>query len=399
MNHVTADVVEQKLGTYLNETFRHLHRNPELSGSEFATQAFVKGELERLGIPYQVMAGTGLCAELRGGRPGKTILLRADIDALPINEATGLPYASQTDGVMHACGHDAHTTAVLGTAAMLLERREEWGGTVKLMFQPSEEKHPGGAKPMIAEGLLENPQVNAAIGIHTNPYLAPGTFGLKDGAILANADRFYIHLIGKGGHAAAPHEGADAIAMAGQLIVSLQNLVARQVSPFDNAVVTIGEIKGGYAPNTLADRVYLAGTVRTVNPDTQVLMEEKIGKTLQGIADLWGGSFTYDYVRGYPITWNDKAMTDLVRQAAGLCLGKESVIELPHGYMSADDFAYIAKAVPSVFIEWGTGDWSEEARRSAAAWHNSTFQVNPDALKYGVTVLTQTILNYLQGGE
>ncbi|WP_158301831.1 M20 metallopeptidase family protein [Paenibacillus mesophilus] len=399
MNIVTAERVEQKLGTYLNETFRHLHRNPELSGNEFATQAFLKRELDRLGIPYKEMAGTGLCAELAGSRPGRTILLRADIDALPIGEATDLAYASVNDGAMHACGHDAHTTAVLGTAAMLLARRDEWGGTVKLMFQPSEEKHPGGAKPMIDEGLLADPPVDAAIGIHTNPYLAPGTFGLKDGSILANADRFYIHLIGRGGHAAAPHEGADAIAMAGQLIVSMQNLVARQVSPFDNAVVTIGEIRGGYAPNTLADRVYLAGTVRTMNADTQTMIETKIGKLLQGVADLWGGTFTYDYVRGYPITWNDKAMTDLVRQAAEQCLGKESVIELPHGYMSADDFAYIARAVPSVFIEWGTGEWSEEARKTAVPWHNPKFKVNPDALKYGVAVVTQSILNYLQGGE
>ncbi|MDF2717281.1 MAG: hypothetical protein K0R28_4206 [Paenibacillus sp.] len=399
MNVISAELVEQKLGTYLHDTFRHLHTNPELSGREFETQAFLKSELDRLGIPYKEMAGTGLCAELKGARPGATILLRADIDALPIEEQTGLAYASNREGAMHACGHDAHMTIVLGTAAMLLERQNEWSGTVKLMFQPSEEKHPGGAKPMIAEGLLDDPKVDAAIGIHTNPYLAPGTFGLKDGAILANADRFYIHLIGKGGHAAAPHEGADAIAMAGQLIVSIQNLVARQVSPFDNAVVTIGEIKGGYAPNTLADRVYMAGTVRTMNDDTQAMMEKKIGVLLQGIADLWGGSFTYDYVRGYPITWNDKAMTDIVRHAAETCLGKESVVEMPHGYMSADDFAYIAQAVPSVFIEWGTGEWAEEARGTAVPWHNPAFRVNPDAFKYGVAVVTQSILNYLQGGK
>jgi amidohydrolase len=399
MKPVTIEWVEEKLGVYLFDTFQYLHQNPELSGNEFATQSFLKKELERLGVSYKVMAGTGLCAEIRGAAPGKTILLRADIDALPIREQTELPYASLNDGVMHACGHDAHMTVVLGVAEMLQETKDEWNGVVKLMFQPSEEKHPGGAKPMIEEGILLNPQVDAAIGIHTNPYLPAGKFGMKDGFILANADRFYINLIGKGGHAAAPHEGADAIAMAGQFIVSLQNIVSRQVSPFDNAVVTVGEIKGGYAPNTLADQVYLSGTVRTMKPETQNLAEERINLLLEGIANYWGGTFTYDYVRGYPTTWNDKTMTDLVRVAAVQCLGAESVIEFQYGYMSADDFSYIAQAVPSVFIEWGTGEQSVEATNSTVPWHNPNFRVNPDALKYGVAVVSQSILNYLQRGQ
>ncbi|WP_409347272.1 M20 family metallopeptidase [Paenibacillus sp. MBLB4367] len=395
---MTVELVEEKLGGYLREAFEHLHGNPELSGLEFATQSYLKGELDRLGIPYKEMAGTGLCAEIRGGRPGKTILLRADIDALPIQEATDLPYASRHEGVMHACGHDAHMTVALGVASMLSEIREELAGTVKLMFQPSEEKHPGGAKPMIAEGILANPQVDAAIGIHTNPYLPAGTFGLKDGCILANADRFYIQLIGKGGHAASPHECVDAVAMAGQLIVSVQNIVARQVSPFDNAVVTIGEIRGGTTPNTIAERVYVSGTVRTVRAETQDRIEAKLGRLLESIAANWGGTFTYDYVRGYPITWNDKGMTDLIRRTAAECLGSASVVELKDGYMSADDFAYIAKEVPSVFIEWGTGGPDAQPGQGAA-WHNAQFRVNQDALKYGVAVVSQSIVNYLQGGE
>ncbi|GIP40212.1 peptidase M20 [Paenibacillus sp. J31TS4] len=391
---ITLEWVEANLEAHLIQMYKHLHQHPELSTQEVETQAFILRELDRLNIPRKIMATTGVCAEIRGGRPGKTVLLRADIDALPIGEQTGLPYASRKEGVMHACGHDAHTVVGLGVAAALQERAADLAGTVKIMFQPSEEVHPGGATRMIQEGILENPRVDAAIGIHTNPYLPAGKLGLKDGYILANSDRIYISLIGKGGHASAPDQGIDAIAMAGQFLTGLQAIVSRQLSPFDNAVITIGTISGGYTANAIADRVDLAGTVRTLTAETRDRVQAKLESLLQAVAGYWGGTFTHRYERGYPATWNDKAMTDTVRAAAAACFGEDSIIELEHGYMSGDDFAYLAQAVPSVFIEWGTGTEGEES----FAWHHPKFRVNLESLKYGVAVTAQSIVGFLEDG-
>jgi amidohydrolase len=388
---LTVDTIEAKLGDYLQNVYRDLHQNPELSTQEFETQAFIKTELDKLNIPYKIMAKTGLCAEIRGGQPGKTVLLRADIDALAIHEQTGLEYASKKEGIMHACGHDAHTTVGLGVAALLQERAQDLKGNIKIMFQPSEEMPPGGAKFMIDEGILENPKVDAAIGIHTNPYLLAGQIGLKDGYILANTDRIFISLIGKGGHAAAPQEGIDAIAMAGQFIAGIQNIVARQVSPLDRAVITLGKISGGYTPNSIADQVELAGTVRTIKAETQSHIENQIARLLQSVTGFWGGTYKYEYRKGHPATWNDKRMVDLVRRATAECLGAESIIELDNPYMSGDDFTYLAQAVPSVFIEWGTATEGKEN----FAWHHPKFHVNLSSLKYGVAVVTQSIVHFL----
>lgn len=394
---ITPDVIGQAHGRYLMHTFKFLHRNPELSTQEFRTQQFLRHELDALGIGYRVMAGTGLCAQLHGTAPvregvrARTVLLRADIDALAITEQTSLDYISCRPGVMHACGHDAHTTVGLGVLRLLASRRDAFCGTIKLMFQPSEEQSPGGARAMIDEGILSDPPVDAAVGIHTNPYLPAGKFGLKAGYILANSDRFFCSLLGKGGHAAAPHEGIDAIAMAGQFITSLQNVVARQISPFTQGVVTIGQIKGGYTPNSLCDKVDIAGTVRTLDTGTQNHIEAAIEKLLAGVSLSWGATHEYRYVRGYPATWNDPAMTELARQAVAACVGNAAVVELSHGYMSGDDFSYVAQEVPSVFIEWGTGNLDRENY----PWHHPKFAVNTDALTYGVAVAAQTVLNAL----
>lgn len=394
---IVTDAIEQEHGRYLLHTFKFLHQNPELSTQEFDTQKFLARELDALGIEYRVMAGTGLCAQLRGTAPvpagarARTVLLRADIDALAITEQTSLDYISCRPGVMHACGHDAHTTVGLGVLRLLASRLDTFSGTVKLMFQPSEEQSPGGARAMIDEGILNDPPVDAAVGIHTNPYLSAGKFGLKDGYILANSDRFFCSLLGKGGHAAAPHEGIDAIAMAGQFITGLQNIAARQISPFASGVVTIGQINGGYTPNSICDKIDIAGTVRTLDATTQDHIEAAIEKMLAGVTSSWGASYEYRYVRGYPATWNNPGMTDLARQAVTACAGKEAVVDLTNGYMSGDDFGYVAQAVPAVFIEWGTGTPEGENY----PWHHPKFAVNTDALKYGVAVAAQTVLNAL----
>ncbi|MFC7394910.1 M20 metallopeptidase family protein [Scopulibacillus cellulosilyticus] len=386
--------IEKNLEPYLQKVYKHLHQHPELSAEEYETQAFIKSELDRLDIPYKVLAKTGLCAEIHGSQPGKTILLRSDIDALPITEQTNLEYASKVKGIMHACGHDAHTTIGLGIATLLQERKSELKGTVKIMFQPSEEVHPGGAKRMIEEGILENPRVDAAIGIHSNPYLSPGQFEVKDGYMLANSDRIFMSLIGKGGHAAAPQQSVDAIAMAGQFISGIQNIVSRQVSPLDHAVITIGKINGGYTSNVIADKVDLAGTVRSITKEAQDTIEEKIEALLKSVADYWGGSYTYEYKRGYPAVWNDPSMTELVKETAESCFGKESIVELEKPYMSGDDFTYLAQAVPSVFVYWGSGIDGKEK----FPWHHPKFEVNLSSLKYAVALGTECIQNFLNNG-
>lgn len=391
MESINIEEIRTQLADYLSEIYKHLHQYPEPSNEEWNTQQFIIEQLEQHQIKYRIMAQTGICAEIRGAHPGKTILLRADMDALEIKEETNLPYASKREGLMHACGHDSHVTVGLGVARLLQQRADSLKGTVKIMFQPAEEKPPGGALTMIEEGILQNPRVDAVIGIHTNPYLPAGQFGLKDGYILAASDRIFITLIGKGGHAAAPHEGVDAIAMAGQFLASVQNVVSRQVSPLDPAVVTIGKIEGGTRANVLADRVVLQGTVRAIREETRTMIEEKIGRLLEGITNYWGGSYTYEFQRGYPPTWNDKAMTNLIRASVEECLGTENIVELEDCLMSGDDFAYLAKEVPAVFIEWGTG--SDEGK--GYPWHHPKFQVNLEALPFGVAVVTQSILRYL----
>ncbi|MFD9628770.1 M20 metallopeptidase family protein [Peribacillus muralis] len=388
---ISLNYIEEKLETYLQSVYKHLHQYPELSAHEFETQKFIETELVKLNIPYRKTANTGICAEIHGDQPGKTILLRSDIDALPITEQTKLDYSSKKEGAMHACGHDAHITVGLGVGALLQEKKTKLKGTLKLVFQPSEEVHPGGAIRMIEEGVLENPKVDAAIGIHTNPYLSPGQFEVKDGYMLASSDRIYISLIGEGGHAAAPHHSVDAVAMAGQFISSIQNIVARQVSPLDNAVITIGRIEGGYTSNAISDRVDLAGTVRTIKKETQDAIDAKIEALLQSITNFWGGTYTYEYERGYPAIWNDARMTQLAKKAAETCIGKNSMVELENPYMSGDDFVYFAQSIPSVFIYWGTGMDDQEK----FPWHHPKFRVNLLSLKYGVALASQMILTFL----
>lgn len=388
---IHANHVSPGLETYLIETFQYLHANPELSREEFKTQAFIQKELEKMGIPYKVMGNTGLCAEIHGSRPGKAIILREDMDALPIQEETGLPYASKNKGAMHACGHDAHVTVGLGVASLLNEKRDQFKGTAKIMFQPAEEVQPGGAQAMIADGILENPKVDAAIGLHSNPYLLPGKFELKDGYMLANSDRVYISIIGKGGHAAAPHQAADAIAMTGQFISDVQNIISRQISPLDHAVITFGTINGGTKSNIIAPQVDLAGTVRSIRTDTQDAIKEKMETLLRSITDFWGGTYTYDYRKGHPASWNDPMLTNSVRRSIRKSIGETAVVELDTPYMSGDDFSYLSKAVPSTFVYWGTG---YEGRENFP-WHHPKFEVNTDGFKYGVAMATQAILDFL----
>jgi amidohydrolase len=391
MEKVDVVKIEQELNDYLIQTYKHLHQYPEPSRHEFGTQAFLKQELERIGVPYVVMAQTGLCATLGGKQAGKTILLRADMDALEIDEKSEIDFPSKNAGMMHACGHDSHMTVALGVIKELKKREDHLKGTVKIMFQPAEELPPGGAKDMIAEGILENPKVDAAIGIHTHPFMPAGKIGLIDGVILAASDRVYVEVLGKGGHAAAPHEGADAIVIATEFIQSCQKIISRRVSPLDPAVITFGKIEGGYRDNAIADSVKLGGTVRTIRAETQDFMAREIERLLQTISQYWGTEYSYEYVKGHPPTINDRKMTDLIRRSTAQVLGEDHLIEMEHCLMSGDDFAYLSRAVPSVFIEWGVGSQEKENY----PWHHPKFHVDLSAFKYGVAVVTQSILNFL----
>ncbi|WP_082023405.1 M20 metallopeptidase family protein [Sporosarcina koreensis] len=363
-----------------------------MSKEEHNTQLFIQQELDRIGISHRAMAGTGVCAEITGAAPGRTVLMRCDIDALPIDEATGLDYSSIHPGVMHACGHDAHTTIGLAILTVLKERQSEWTGTVKIMFQPTEEAQPGGAKPMIEEGILENPAVDAALCLHTNPFLTPGTFEMKPGYMLANTDRVYLTLTGKGGHAAAPQQGIDAIAMAGQFLSAAQSIVSRQISPLDHAVITFGTIQGGTASNVLCGQVDISGTVRTILPETQDKIEAQLERLLQTVTEFWGGTYAYTYSKGYPASWNDPALTTRLTHSLNSAFGETTVSVNEHPYMSGDDFSIVANEVPSVFMYWGTGSLEKEN----FPWHNANYHVNLDSLKYGAAAGLHCLLELLK---
>jgi len=386
-------VEAEELEGYLQLIYKQLHQYPELGFKEYKTKEFIVGELSKGKIPYRSCGETGLVVEIKGSYPGKTLLLRVDMDALEIQEQNEFAYASKNKGIMHACGHDAHMTVGLGVAFLFNNLRKNLKGTVKIMFQPAEEAPPGGAVEMIRQGVLKKPKVDAAISIHTNPFIKTGQFGLRSGCILAATDRIYISLLGKAGHGGAPHQGIDAIVMTSQFVANLQNIVSRQIAPTDNAVITIGKINGGYRANVIADRVDLEGTVRTTKEAVQDEIEQRIEKLLASVAAYWGGDYTYRYQRGYPPTVNDQKMTELVKQSAMELLGEESVLELESALMSGDDFAYIARAVPSVFIEWGVGGVEEER----FPWHHPRFNVDLSSFKYGVAVVSHSIWSYLEG--
>ncbi|HLQ73401.1 MAG TPA: M20 family metallopeptidase [Bacillota bacterium] len=391
MRTIKNNLVPEALEKHLIEIYKHLHKHPELSLEEHQTQNFIVEQLEKIGVPYKKMAGTGVCAEIKGDRAGKTVLLRCDMDALPISEQTDLPYASTIDNVMHACGHDAHVTLGLGVATILNENKHRLNGTLKIMFQPSEEVQPGGALPMIREGILENPTVDIALGFHTNPFLLPGKFETKPGYMLANSDTVRIKIKGKGGHAAAPDQAIDAIAMAGQFLTDIQKIVSRQVSPLDPAVITFGHIVGGTTSNVITDEVYLAGTVRTIKEETQTKIEQQMEQLLKSITTFWGGDYEYDFAKGHPASWNDEEIVNQVMESATKCFADDCFITLDNPYLSGDDFSRLASEVPAAFVYWGTG-FSD---RENYPWHHPKYTLNLDSIKYGVTLATQSIYDIL----
>src|SRR6267154_3723554 len=305
---------------------RHLHTNPELSYQEYQTAKFVTDKLKDLGLkPVEGIAGTGIVVLIEGRNPGKkSIALRADMDALPIEEANAVPYKSQNQGVMHACGHDVHTASLLGTAKILKEVKNQFEGSVKLIFQPGEEKNPGGASLMIKEGVLDSPKPAAIIGQHVMPLVPVGKVGFREGMYMASSDEIYLTVIGKGGHGAAPELAIDPVVIAAHIIIALQQIISRNASPKQPTVLTFGKISAEGATNIIPGEVSMAGTFRALNETWRQEGLSKIKKMAEGMAESMGGKCVVEISRGYPYLANDPALTRRLRRAAEEYLGKEN---------------------------------------------------------------------------
>lgn len=363
------------------ESRRHLHANPELSYQEYNTAKFVAGQLRSFGVNVvEGIATTGLLAEIRGKNPEKkSIALRADMDALPISEANDVPYRSQVPGVMHACGHDVHTASLLGTARILNSVKDQFEGTVRLLFQPGEEKNPGGASYMIRDGALNNPQPSGIIGQHVFPLLPVGKVGFREGMYMASCDEIYLRVIGKGGHAAAPDLAIDPILMASHIIIALQQVISRNASPKQPTVLSFGNIIGKGATNIIPSEVNIAGTFRAMNEEWRASALQKIRKMAESIAEGMGGRCEVEISKGYPYLENNPDLTRRIRSAAEAYVGRENVVDIDIT-LGAEDFSYYSQVIPASFYRLGT---SNPAKGITSYVHTPTFNVDEESLKIG----------------
>ncbi len=388
---VTLDPEVRRLEPALSATRRAIHQSPEMGFTEVRTAALVAERLRAHGLEVRTeVAKTGVVGLLRGARPGRTLLLRADMDCLPVEEATGAPYASRHAGYMHACGHDGHVAMLLGAVEVLAERRERLAGAVKFVFQPAEEG-PGGAEPMIQAGVLENPRVDAAVGLHLLNDYPVGTVVLRAGPVMAATDRIALLVRGRGGHGAAPHQTVDAILVAAHVVTALQAIAAREVSPVVPIVVTIGTIHGGFRYNVIAPTVELTGTVRSFDAELRKELPARIERIARGVATAFGAEVEATYEFGYPATVNDPGMTDLVRRAAATVVGDASIV-VPDLIMAGEDMAYFLEVVPGCFAFIGSAN---PERGLVHPHHSPHFDFDEAALPIGVQVLVRTVEQYL----
>lgn len=374
------------------ELFRTLHQYPELGRSEHRTAALIRRRLEELGIPHTPLADTGTIALIQGTHPGKTLAFRADIDALPIQEETNLPYASRIPNVMHACGHDLHTAALLGAAELLWERRDLLHGTVKLFFQPDEEGD-GGASRMIAAGCMETPHVDAMLCCHVDSAIPTGTFAVRSGPACAASNPFTVTLHGRGSHGAKPHLGADVIAAGAQIITAIQTISSRRVSPTDPVVVTIGTFHAGEAGNILPEEARFSGIIRTMSAQTRERVKSDFRSIVSNTAAAMGVTAEIKIVEGYPCCHNDPSMTELIQNAAAKILGEENVLPLPDPTLGTDDFGYFAALVPGCYYYIGVGS---ESKGCTYPNHNPHFAADPDALPLAAAIEAQAALDFLK---
>ena len=372
---------------------KHLHQHPELAFEEHETAKAVAAFLRKAGIPFKAGVGkTGIVALLEGAGEGPTIGIRADMDALPIHEQTGLGFASQVAGKMHACGHDVHTVIALGVAAALAELKNELNGAIKFIFQPAEETL-SGAQAMIADGVLEDPKLDLILGYHNWPAVPAGRVGYNAGAVMASADAFDITLKGRDGHGAHPHLAIDTLAAAAHLVSQLQTIVSREVKPVSPAVLTIGELHAGRARNVIAGSAELKGIVRTLEPGLSDKIETAMRRMLEGVKAGMRVDYTLEYRRMAPLLRNDKAILDKVLASARAALGEENVLELPEPSMGSEDFAWFADKVPAAHLRIGS-----KIEGLDTAIHRSNYDCNEQAIPVGVKVLARAALDLGKSG-
>jgi amidohydrolase len=381
----------------LDETIsvrRHLHMHPELSFQEKETCAYVWARLDQMGITEKRhLADTGIEALIRGNNPdSKTIALRADMDALPIIELNQVPYKSKNEGVMHACGHDAHTASLLGAAKILQHLKGEFEGTVKLIFQPGEEKLPGGASMMIRDGVLENPKPNGVIGQHVMPLIESGKVGFRSGIYMASTDEIYLRIKGKGGHGAMPHLNIDPVLIASNVIVALQQVVSRHANPTMPSVLSFGKFIANGATNVIPDEAYLEGTFRTLDEQWRAEAHDKIRSIVESVASSMGAVAELEIRKGYPALYNDPALTALSRAAAEEYLGAENVIDLDI-WMAAEDFSYYSQQSAACFYRLGTRNAS---RGITSSVHTPTFDIEEQSLAIGMGLMAWLAIKGLQ---
>ncbi len=372
---------------------RHLHMHPELSYEEFETSKFIQNQLQTWGIPFETgFANTGIVALIKGDLPGdRVVALRGDMDALPILEANDVPYKSTKPGVMHACGHDVHTSCLLGAARILQLEKGSFGGTIKLVFQPAEERLPGGASLMIKDGVLENPKPQFMIGQHVMPLIPAGKIGVRSGKYMASADEIDVVVKGKGGHGAMPNLNVDPVLISAHLIVAAQQLVSRFANPSIPSVLSFGKVEANGVYNVIPNEVRMQGTFRTMDEAWRAEAHAKLTRLFETMAESMGGSCEITINRGYPFLVNDEALTARVRQNAVDYLGEENVVDLDI-WMAAEDFAYFSQAMPSCFYRLGTRN---EERGITSSVHTPTFDVDESSLPVGMGLMAYHAISEL----
>ena len=387
MSENLQEEIKKLAGEYAAEMIqvrRHLHANPELSYKEFKTSAYIQQQLSTLGIPFEVMATTGVIGLIKGKNPAKrTVALRGDMDALPITEENEVPYKSTIPGVMHACGHDVHTTCLLGAAKILNTLKDVWEGTVKLIFQPGEEKNPGGASLLIKAGVLENPAPQSIFALHVHTGLEVGKLSFRGGMVMASADEIYITISAKGGHAAAPQHTADTILIASYLIVSLQQIISRNNDPFNPSVLSITAFQGGYTTNVIPTEVKLMGTFRAMNEVWRFKAHELIIKMATELVHSMGAEIDIKIDVGYPFVLNNEKLSASARKKGEDYVGKENVEETELR-MGAEDFAYYSHQIPGCFFRLGVGN---KAKGISIGVHTPTFNVDEGAIEIGMGMM------------
>lgn len=396
---ISSEISEQinRIEAELKENRRYIHMHPELSFREYNTSSFIQKKLDEMGIKYvSGIAENGICAYIYGNKnieseSMKSILIRADMDALPIDEVSDKPYKSQNKNVMHACGHDAHVAVLLGVCKVLNNFKDKFGGVVKAVFQPGEETS-GGALPMIEEGVLENPHTDVCVALHCDSDLDCGTIRVKPGSLYASPDDFRITVKGKGGHGAEPHNCIDPIMISASIIQALNNLISRETDPFDNAVISVGSIHGGSATNIIPDSVEIQGTARSLTNEVRGFLKKRIGETAEGICKTFGAECEYEYTELFPPLINDEKLAEDIYDSACRSIGKDKCVWGGAPTMAGEDFSYFSQNRPSVLFKLGCRN---KSLGIVSPIHHSSFDIDENCLKTGVKVFVGFVLDYL----